>query len=66
MVDLVVPVTTFRLHPRQETMLATAYPQIKLECFGATLGRNVRIVKYLLEHFLNIARIIQIVVVNLM
>ena len=67
MADLVVPVKTSRLHPRQETLSATVNPQIKLECFGVTLGRNVRmIVKYLLEHFLNIARIIQIVVLAIM
>ena len=62
MLGLLVLVKIFRLHLKEETLLATVYPQIKMESFGATLGRDVQIVmEVILEHSLNIARIIQIV-----
>ena len=59
---LLVLVKIFRLHLKEETLLATVYPGIKMENSGATLWRDAWIVmRVILEHSLNIARIIQIV-----
>ena len=59
---LLVLVKILRLHLGEETMLATVYPQIKMESSGATLWRDAWIVTQVIpEHSLNIARIIQIV-----
>ena len=37
MLGLIVLAKIFRLHLREETLLATVYPEIKMESSGATL-----------------------------
>ena len=59
---LLVLVKILRLHLKEETLLATVYPGIKMENSGAMLWRDAWIVTRVIpEHSLNIARIIQIV-----